>query len=148
MAHTYTNLIYHVVFSTEGHVRSLTKPRRNELFAYLAPLIKEKGGRPIIINGVVDHVHSLFTLPPNIALSDLLRFVKANSSRWFKRRFNVPFAWQTGFGAFSVSRSGVDSVANYIRYQEKHHARRDFRAEFVEFLRKNGVEFDEEHLWK
>ncbi|MBE7517290.1 MAG: IS200/IS605 family transposase [Chloracidobacterium sp.] len=148
MAHTYTNLIYHVVFSTEGHIRSLTKERRAELFAYLAALIKEKKGLPLIINGVEDHVHLLFELPPSVALSDVMRFLKANSSRWFKERFEIPFAWQTGFGAFSVSRSVVPKVSDYIRDQEEHHKKRGFRAEFIALLNKSGVDIDEDDLWK
>ena len=148
MAHTYTNLIFHVVFSTEGRVKHLTKERRSELFAYMAALIEEKGGKALIINGIDDHVHILFVLPPNVALSDMMRFLKANSSRWFRLRFKVAFAWQTGFGAFSVARSGVKATTKYIRDQEAHHAKRDFRQEFVEFLRKSEVDFDDEYLWK
>jgi len=148
MAHTYTNLIFHIVFSTGGHVKLLTKERRAELFAYMAALVKEKGGKPLMINGVEDHVHMLIELPSTIALSDLMRFVKANSSRWFKQRFNMKFAWQTGFGAFTVSRSGVKAVSQYIRDQEQHHQSRDFRSEFITLLQKNEIEFDEEYLWK
>ncbi|HMT09312.1 MAG TPA: IS200/IS605 family transposase [Pyrinomonadaceae bacterium] len=148
MSHTYTSLVYHVVFSTKGHVKSLKKERRAELFVYLAALIKEKGGKVIIINGVEDHVHILFELPPSVALSDVMRFVKANSSKWFKERFKVAFAWQTGFGAFSVSRSGIKKVSEYIRNQEIHHQKRDLREEFILLLDKNGVDFDQDHLWK
>ncbi|MBL8183211.1 MAG: transposase, partial [Blastocatellia bacterium] len=87
-------------------------------------------------------------LPPSVALSDVMRFVKANSSKWFKERFKVAFAWQTGFGAFSVSRSGVKKVSEYIRDQEIHHQKRDIREEFILLLDKNGVDFDVDHLWK
>ena len=148
MAHTYTNLLAHVVFSTQGHLPLITKEIKAELYAYMAALIKEKGGKPIILNGIEDHIHLLFELPPNIALSDLMRFMKANSSRWMKERFGKPFAWQKGFGAFSVSRSSADAVAKYIRDQEIHHKRRDFRNEFTALLSKNGVDHDEEYLWK
>ncbi|MDM7924109.1 MAG: IS200/IS605 family transposase [Pyrinomonadaceae bacterium] len=146
MAHTYTNLIFHVVFATQERFRSLTPERRPEVFAYINSLITEKGGKVIIINGVEDHLHILLMLPPDICLSDVMRFAKANSSRWFKRRFAAAFAWQKGFSAFSVSRSGVDAAAKYIREQEIHHQRRDFREEFVALLEKNGVEFDPEFL--
>ncbi len=148
MSHTYTSLVYHVVFSTKGHIKSFKKERRAELFAYLAALIKEKGGKAIIINGVDDYVHLLFELPPSVALSDVMRFVKANSSKWYKKRFSVAFAWQTGFGAFCVSRSGVKKVFEYIRDQEVHHQKRDLREEFILLLDKNGVDFDKEYLWK
>ena len=148
MPHTYSNLVFHVVFSTKERIKFLTADRRSELFAYIVALVKEKGGQVIVINGVEDHVHILLALPPNLLLSELMRFVKANSSRWFKERFKVPFAWQTGFGAFSVSRSGVEEVSRYIREQEKHHEVRDFREEFKLLLKKNGVEFDERFLWR
>jgi putative transposase len=148
MAHTYTNLIFHVVFATQGRIGSLTPERRPEVFAYITALVKEKGGRVIIINGVEDHLHMLLVLPPDVSLSDVMKFAKANSSRWFKQRFSVAFAWQKGFGAFTVSRSGVDAVANYIRDQELHHQHRDFQEEFVVLLEKSGVEFDAEYLWK
>ena len=77
-----------------------------------------------------------------------MRFVKANSSRWMKERFRKPFAWQKGFGAFSVSRSNVDAVAKYIRDQEAHHRKFDFKAEFVTLLDKNGVDYDDRYLWE
>jgi len=125
MAHTYTNLLFHIVFSTHGHIPLLRSEIKGELFAYMATLIKEKGGRAIIINGIEDHVHLLVLLPPDLSVSDAMRFVKANSSRWMKQRFGKPFAWQKGHGAFSVSRSGVDAVAGYIRDQEKAPSKRE-----------------------
>ena len=148
MAHTYTNLIYHIVFSTQGHLPLLKPEYRQELFAYLGGLVKEKGGLPIIINGVADHIHLLILLPPNLSVSEAMKFAKANSSRWMKQRFKTPFAWQTGFGAFSVSRSNVPAVAKYIRDQEAHHRKMDFKTEFTTLLEKNEIDFDEKFLWK
>jgi len=109
MLHTHTNLLSHVVFSTQGHLPLINSDVSKELFAYMGGLIKEQKGKPIIINGMSDHVHLLILLPPSIHLSETMRFVKANSSRWIKQRFGRKFAWQKGFGAFSVSRSGVDA---------------------------------------
>lgn len=148
MAHTYSNLLYHIVFSTQTRLPLIKPEYKDELFAYVATLIKEKGGKPIIINGVLDHIHLLVVLPPDVSVSDLMKFVKANSSRWMKRRFEKPFAWQKGFGVFSVARSGVPSVSQYIRDQETHHRKMDFRTEFVALLKKNEIDFDEEFLWK
>ena len=148
MSHTYTNLLSHVVFGTEGRLPLIKNEMRQELFAYLGGLVKGKGGKPIIINGVDDHVHLLIELPPNMHLSDSIQFVKANSSRWTKERFGIKFSWQRGFGAFSVSRSNVGTVARYIRDQEIHHKKFDFTAEFVSLLNKNGVGYDERYLWK
>ena len=148
MAHTYTNLIFHVVFSTQGNLPLLKPGLRKELFAYLGALIIEKGGKPIIINGVDDHVHLLILLPPDACVSDAMKFVKANSSRWMKRRSGKPFAWQKGFGAFSVSRSNVPAVSRYIANQEAHHETMDYKTEFVTLLTKNEVTFEDEFLWK
>lgn len=148
MPHTYTNLVFHIVFGTHGRIRLIRPEIKAELYAYMGALIKEKGGVPMIINGVEDHVHILLELPPNSSLSDVLRFVKANSSRWMKERFGRPFAWQKGFGAFSVSRSVVPAISKYILEQEKHHRGRDFQTEFTLLLQKNGVQFDEEFLWR
>jgi putative transposase len=146
MAHTYTNLIFHIVFRTQGSLPLITTDRKQELFAYIAGLVKEKGGRAIVINGMPDHVHLLIVLPPDVSVSDALKFLKANSSRWMKQRFKVAFAWQKGFGAFSVSRSNIDAVAKYIRDQEQHHEKFDLEREFVLLLEKNGIEFDPEFL--
>lgn len=126
----------------------ITGEIRSELFAYLGGLVKEKKGRPIKINGVSDHVHMLVTLPPTLNVSDAMRFIKTNSSRWINRRFGRPFAWQKGYGAFSVSRSQVGRVATYIDNQERHHAKFGFRSEFLTMLRNSKVEFDEQYLWK
>ncbi len=87
------------------------------------------------------------TLPPDVSVSDSVRFVKANSSRWMKERFGRPFAWQKGFGAFSVSRSNADAVAKYIRDQEEYHRKFDFKSEYVSLLDKNGVDYDQKYLW-
>jgi len=147
MLHTHTNLLSHVVFSTQGHLPLINSDVSKELFAYMGGLIKEQKGKPIIINGMSDHVHLLILLPPSIHLSETMRFVKANSSRWIKQRFGRKFAWQKGFGAFSVSRSGVDAVVKYIRDQEQHHRRFDFKTEYVSLLEKNAVEYDPQYLW-
>ena len=90
MSHTHTSLLFHIVFSTDGHLPLIKRDVRTELFPYMASLIKEKKGKPIIINGVDDHVHLLISLPPDISISDAMRFVKANSSRWMKKRFGNP----------------------------------------------------------
>ena len=147
MSHTHTSLVYHIVFSTQGHLPLLKPEIRKELFAYMGGLIKEKKGKPIIINGVNDHAHLLASFPPDLSVSDAMRFVKANSSRWMKQRFGKPFAWQKGFGAFSVSRSNLDAVARYIRDQEEHHRKIDFKTEFVSLLDKNEADYDPDHLW-
>jgi len=147
MSHTHSNLLSHIVFSTQGHLPLITSEIKSELFAYMGGLVKKLKGKPIIINGMSDHVHMLILLPPNVHLSETMRLVKANSSRWIKERFGKKFAWQKGFGAFSVSRSNVDAVVRYIQNQEQHHTKFDFKMEFVSILVKNHVEYDEKYLW-
>ena len=148
MAHTYSNHLYHIVFSTKERLPLIKSEFKAELHAYVVSLVKEKGGTVLIINSMPDHVHILIALPPDVSVSDLMKFVKANSSRWMKQRFEMSLGWQKGFGSFTVSRSGVDAVAKYIRDQEIHHRKMDFRNEFVSMLEKNQVEFDEEFLWR
>ncbi len=147
MSHTHSNLLSHIVFSTQGHLPLIPSEIKSELFAYMGGLVKKLKGKPIIINGMSDHVHMLILLPPNVHLSETMRLVKANSSRWIKERFGKKFAWQKGFGAFSVSRSNVDAVVRYIQNQEQHHTTFDFKMEFVSLLDKNHVEYDEKYLW-
>lgn len=148
MSHTFSNLLYHIVFSTQGRLPLIKNDQRTELHAYVVSLVAEKGGCVLIINSMPDHVHILAALPADVSVSDLMKFVKGNSSRWMKQRYGKPFAWQKGFGAFSVSRSGVSAVTKYIRDQEVHHQKMDYRAEFVSLLTRNEVDFDEEFLWK
>jgi REP element-mobilizing transposase RayT len=142
MSHTHTNLLFYIVFATQGHLPLLREDLRKELFAYMAALIKGKGGLPMEINVVDDHVHLLIMLPPGANVSDVVGFAKANSSRFFKKLSGKPFAWQKGFGAFSVSRSGASAVSRYIRDQEVHHKQMSFRDEYLSLLEKHQVDFD------
>jgi REP element-mobilizing transposase RayT len=94
-----------------------------------------------------DHVHMLLCLPPSVAVAEALRVVKTNSSRWVRQKSGCRgFAWQTGYGAFSVSQSNATSVVKYIREQEKYHRRVTFQEEFISFLKKNGVPYDERYV--
>ena len=148
MSHTYTNLLTHIVFSTKERLPLITNEIKPELFAYFGGLIKELKGKPIIINGMSDHVHILASSPPTISTADTMRFIKTNSSKWVTQKFGKSFEWQKGYGAFSVSRSNVDAVYKYIQEQEAHHRKFDFREEFIALLKKNEVDFDEQFLWK
>ncbi len=147
MSHTHTNLLIHIVFSTQRHLPLISSAIKAELFAYMGGLVKELKGKPVIINGMSDHAHMLISLPPNVSISEAMRFIKANSSRWVKERFGKKFAWQKGFGAFGVSRSNVDAVVKYIKDQEQHHKGFDFKTEFVSLLDKNDAKYDERYLW-
>jgi len=148
MAHTFTNLLTHVIFSTKGRTPSIQPEWRPALHAYLGGIVRELEGRVITVNGTADHVHLLLFLPAALSISQALRVLKANSSRWINRSGGTKrnFAWQTGYGAFSVSQSSALAVVKYINAQETHHRSLSFEEEFVMFLKKHRIEYDERYL--
>lgn len=146
MPHTFTNLLTHVVFSTKDRASLIEVELRPQLHAYLGGIIRELQGTAHAINGTTDHVHLLVSLPPALALSDAMRVLKTNSSRWVNEEKRRAFAWQVGYGAFSVSQSNARAVAEYIARQEEHHRRISFREEFVAFLKKHEIEYDERYV--
>lgn len=149
MAHTYTQILIHALFSTKDREPAIDREFAPEIHAYMAQLIKTLRGDPILINGARDHVHLLFRLPPALAVADLMEKVKANSSRWARRRRarSRGFAWQTGYTAFSVSPSNAEKVRRYIADQEQHHRRLTYREEVIAFLKKHGVAYDERFVF-
>jgi REP element-mobilizing transposase RayT len=149
MGHSYTNLIYHIVFSTKGRRPRLDSQISIRLYEYLGGAIRSEGGTSLGINGCVDHVHLLARLGQNRAVSDVLRAIKANSSGWIHRSFRGmrDFEWQRGYGAFSVSQSQVGTVQRYIDNQREHHKTLSFKEEFVALLTANGIDYDERYLW-
>ena len=149
MSGTYTNLLYHIVFSTKQRIPLITDSIREELYRYIGGIIRGEGGILLEIGGTADHVHLLAKLKPAVAISDILRVVKANSSKWAnerKRRLRK-FGWQDGYAAFSVSQSQVSRVRRYIATQEDHHRQRSFKDELISLLDRHHVEYDERHLW-
>ena len=149
MSRTYTNLLTHLVFSTRNREPFIVTDLKSELYAYLGGLTRELKGKAYGINGTSDHVHMLISLPPIQSISDALRFLKSNSSGWVHDRWpeRRAFSWQLGYGAFSVSKSSVPDVLKYIQNQETHHRRTTFKEEFVDFLVKNEIEYDERYIW-
>ena len=147
MSHTSGNILLHIIFSTHGR-RPLIKPDFcSDLFAYLAGIIRQMHGTALIINGTADHVHMLIRIRPARSAAEVGRVVKANSSRWVHEKWDPRFSWQTGYGVFSVSESNVDAVTKYIAGQEEHHQKHSFQDEFVAFLKKNNVAYDERYIW-
>jgi len=149
MADTYTKIYVHVVFTVQGRQNLISKQHKDELYKYITGIIQNKKQKMIMINGMPDHIHILIGIKPDIALSDLIRDVKANASSFIneKRWVMGKFSWQEGFGAFSYSHSQLDSVANYIKNQEKHHTRKTFREEYLELLKKFDVEYDPKYIF-
>jgi len=122
------------------------KPR---LWAYMNGIISNIGGKAVAINGMADHTHILMVLPPTIAIAEALRTVKANSSKWVHENWQEQskFAWQSGYSAFSVSRSGVKDVVRYIDNQEEHHRKLSYQDELLALLKKHEIEYDERYIW-
>ena len=148
MAHTFSALFAHVIFSTKHRQASLAPEMRTRLFPYMAGIVGNLDGHPVLINGVEDHVHILAVVPATIAISDLVREIKCNSSAWLKGVFPVPdFAWQIGYAAFSVSKSSVESVRQYIADQEEHHRRLSFQEEYIAFLKRHEIAYDERFVF-
>jgi len=150
MAHTFTSILIHAVFSTSGRSPLPGGDLRPEMHAYLGGILRRLEAVPIVVGGTADHVHLLARLPADLAVVDCLRVVKTNSSRWAKERWpeRRAFAWQGGYGAFSVSESRRAAVIRYIQDQEQHHRRISFQEEFLKLLRNHGVEFDERYIWQ
>jgi REP element-mobilizing transposase RayT len=149
VAGTYTKLFYHIVFSTKNRQPFIASALEEELYRYIGGIIRGIGGVCLEINGTADHLHILAILPPKIAISDALRDIKANSSKWVHETKHdlQQFAWQDGFSAFTVSRSQVEPVRQYIADQKAHHGQRDFQTELLGLLDKHEVEFDERYIW-
>jgi putative transposase len=149
MAGTYSQIYIQVVFAVKGRQNLLLKPWREEVFKYISGIIKNKGHKPIIINGVEDHVHVFLGLKPSMALSDLVRDFKNNSRNFINDHHWVKgkFCWQEGYGAFSYSHSQIENVYNYILNQEQHHARQTFKDEYLDYLTKYQIEHDVKYLF-
>lgn len=137
----------HLIFSTKERKPLITPEIRLDLFAYLGGIIREMRGTALIINGTADHVHMLVRIRPMQSAAEMARVVKTNSSRWLHAKRGAKFAWQAGYGVFSVSESNVDAITKYIATQEEHHKKRSFQEEFLAFLKKNNVIYDERYIW-
>jgi len=148
MPDSYTNLVYHIVFSTKDRRPLIKADHQVRLYDYIGGTIRAAGGISLELNGTEDHVHLLAKLRPDRALSDVLRDLKANATGWMHDVFLSlkNFSWQRGYGAFSVSYSNVEEVRHYIARQKEHHQKISFRDEFIQFLRANGIEYDERYI--
>ncbi|OQB64326.1 MAG: Transposase IS200 like protein [Bacteroidetes bacterium ADurb.Bin141] len=150
MANTYTQLYFHVVFSPKGRANLISAKWKEELYKYITGIITNKNQKLIAINGMPDHIHLLVGTKPDCSLSDLIRDVKANSSRFIneKKWIQGKFEWQQGFGAFTLGHSQLDTIINYIRNQEEHHKTKSFREEYIEFLKRYEIDFKTEFIFE
>lgn len=149
MASTYSQIYIQYVFAVKGRQNLLHKAWREEVFKYISGIIKAKDQKPIIVNGVADHVHVFVGLKPSMCISDLVRDIKNNSSKFINEQgwINGKFSWQEGYGAFSYAHSQIDNVYHYILNQEEHHHKKTFKEEYLEFLQKFEVEYDDKYLF-
>jgi REP element-mobilizing transposase RayT len=149
MANTYTQIYIQVVFAVQGRQCLIQPDHKEEIYKYITGIVTNQGQKMLQVNGVADHVHLLIGMKPSIALSDLVRDIKAGSSkfinenRWIKGRFN----WQEGFGAFSYGHSQLDKVIKYIRDQERHHQQNSFKNEYLALLRKFDIAFEDKYIF-
>jgi REP element-mobilizing transposase RayT len=150
MANTYSQIYIHVVFAVEGRQNLIAPQHNDELQKYISGILAAQRQKLISINNMPDHLHLLVGLRPDSSLSDLMRDVKASSSKFIneKRWVAGRFSWQEGFGAFSYSRSQLGSVIRYIENQQQHHAKRSFREEYVALLERFCVDYDQRYIFK
>ena len=150
MPGTYSQLLLHVVYSTKGRAPWITPDVAERLYAYIGGIVRAERGVLCDIGGVEDHVHLYVRWRPDGSISDLMRTVKARSSRWVHETYPslASFAWQEGYSVFSVSKSQEEAVKRYIAGQAEHHSKEDFTSELLRILRAHGVEFDERYVFE
>ena len=150
MPNTYTQLYIHAVFVVKGRSNLISPKFKEELYKYICGIATGKNQKIYAINGMPDHLHIILSMRPEISLSDHMRDIKANSSKWINERKFVrgKFQWQEGFGGFSVSKRDLDRVISYIKNQETHHAKKSFRTEYLELLEEYDIPYDEKYLFE
>ncbi len=150
MANTYSQIYIQIVFTVSGRRNLINHAWKDELHKYIAGIIEGNGQKSIIVNGMPDHIHAFVGLKPSMAISNLVRDIKAGSSNFIHTQNFVRgnFSWQEGFGAFSYNHSQIDRVYNYILNQEMHHKKFNFREEYYRFLKEHNISSDERYLFK
>lgn len=149
MADTFSKIYIQTIFAVQGRLNLISNKNKDELYKYITGIVTNKGQKLIRINGLPDHIHILIGLKPSIALSDLVRDIKSNSStfinrkRWIRGKFN----WQEGYGAFSYGHSQLDRVIRYIDNQESHHRKTTFKEEYLNLLKRFNIEYNHEYLF-
>ncbi len=150
MANTYSQIYLQFVFSVKHRDSTIHKDWKDELYKYITGIVQKNNHKLICINGMPDHIHIFIGIKPSQSISDLLRDIKANSSKWIneKRFVKGKFEWQEGYGAFSYSQSQIKDVIAYIENQEEHHKKKSFKEEYIDFLEKFEVAYDEKFIFK
>jgi REP element-mobilizing transposase RayT len=150
MPNTFTQLYIQIVFTVKGRENLIGNKWEDELHKYICGIVNGNKQKVYAINGMPDHIHILLSIKPDIALSDLMRDIKASSSKWINEKKLVvgKFQWQEGFGAFSYSQSQIDNVINYIKNQKEHHLKKSFKEEYIAMLKKFEIEYNEKYLFE
>ena len=150
MANTYTQIYIHTVFAVENRISLIKEPWREELHKYITGIVQNNKHKLIAMNSLPDHIHIFIGMKPIQSVSNLLQDIKDSSSKWINKRGFVSgkFNWQSGYGAFSYSHSQIDAIVKYIQNQPQHHKKKTFRQEYVEFLARFNVPYDERYLFK
>ena len=149
MPQSFTCLHYHLIFSTKNRAPCITPDLQPRLFQYIGGIVRAEAGCLLDAGGMPDHVHLLCRIDKQMSVSEALRLIKGNSSKWVHDTFpdRRTFGWQAGYGAFAVSFSNIEGVKRYIAGQAEHHKKSSFQEEFIAFLRRHDIEFDERYLW-
>lgn len=149
MADTYSQIYIHIVFAVKRRDNLISKKWKDELYKYITGIITNEGQKLLAINGMPDHIHILIGLKPTAVLSNIVRDIKANSSKFINDRKWIAgkFEWQQGFGAFSYSHSQLTNVINYIQNQEEHHKTKTFREEYIDLLKLYNIDFKNEFIF-
>lgn len=149
MANTFSQIYIHTIFAVKSRENLISKKWKDELYKYICGIVNNNQQKVYAINGMPEHIHLLLSIKPDCTLSDLMRDIKASSSKWInqKRFVKGKFQWQEGFGAFSYSQSQLDNVIAYIANQEAHHSKKSFKQEYIELLQKFKIEYDEKYVF-
>jgi putative transposase len=150
MPQSFASLHCHLIFSTKNRAPLITADIQPRLFGYWGGICQEQGNRLVAAGGMPDHAHLLVSLSRDVSVVEVVRVLKTNSSKWVHQTFSTSrgFAWQTGCAAFAVSFSNLDAVKEYLVGPEEHHRKQTFQEEFVAFLRRHHIEYDERYLWE
>ena len=150
MAGTYSNLNFHIIFSTKDRENKITSKLEEELHRYISGIAQGENAILLKIGGTENHVHLVIKLKPRHSIPDILKRIKANSSKWINdhQKIDNRFAWQVGYGIFSVSESQLPHVLEYVANQKKRHHHKTFQEEFIQLLEKHGIEYELEYLWE
>jgi putative transposase len=149
MGHSYISNLVHYVFSTEGRQKLITPDLEERLWPYMAGIARKNKMKTLSIGGMSDHIHMLVSLPSMMSMAKGVQLIKGGSSKWVHDTFreHSKFGWQEGYGGFSIGISQVQTTVEYIQNQKEHHKKKDFKQEFLSFLKKHDVEYDPRYIW-